>query len=251
MLTRSSLVLLVMLFLVSCTTEEEVRHIQVNIPSADMETKYIWRTIQDISFFETHNYQVSLPSGGIIETLKENAKSGSLIEDDYEKLKKFIEDSVYNRSEYQKGYQKLMKELNTMEKAINEVDTSDFNWSFKTFDTYTVNLTLYGPGGSYDPDAGSILLFTTPDGGFKSYKNPVNTIIHEIVHIGIEKSIVQKYNAPHPMKERIVDHFVSLNFKEYLPDYQMQNMSYTQIDEYLKNKSDFRDLDQIVEKLVN
>jgi hypothetical protein len=225
--------------------------IQINIPSAKSEAEYIWRTIQDIHFFEEHNYQVSLPKGQLIETLKEKSKSGNLNNEDYDQLEKFVKDSVYNEADYQKGYEKIAGELALINKLINQIDQSDFNWKYNEFDTYPVNLTLYGPGGSYNPDEGSILIFTTSKGQFKSYENPSNTIIHEVIHIGIEKSIIAKYNVPHALKERIVDTFVSLNFGQYLPDYKVQDMGDNRADKYLKRKTDFKKLDEIVERIMN
>lgn len=116
--------------------------------------------------------------------------------------------------------------------------------------TYRVLLTLYGPGGSYDPEIGQILLYTTPQGSFKQYKNPANTIIHEITHIGMEQSIVQAFQLSHPMKERVVDQFVQLNFGKKLPQYRIQNMGETRIDAYLKNKKSLRNLDQHLQVLL-
>ena len=46
-----------------------------------------------------------------------------------------------------------------------------------------INLTLYGPGGSYNPQEGSIILMITKEGTFKQSLDPAETIVHEIVHI--------------------------------------------------------------------
>ena len=230
---------------------ESQSRILINIPTAEEESEYIWNTIQDINFFEENNYQISLPKGLIIKNLKAKSKQGILTETDYKKLKTFIKDSIYNKADYQKGYQKIEKELQLINKIINEISVLDFNWSFKQFDTYNVNLTLYGPVGSYNPEDGSILIYTTLEGGFKSYDNPVNTTIHEITHIGIEKAIITKFKVPHALKERIVDTFVFLNFNNYLPNYKIQDMGDKRIDQYLKTKIDIKTLDRFVELIVN
>ena len=225
--------------------------IEINIPSAKAEAEYIWSTIQDFKFFEEHNYQVSLPKGNLIEELSQKSIAGSLNNDDYERLIKFVADSVYDGADYQKGYEKIRKELALIDKMINQIDASAFDWGFKEFETYSVNLTLYGSGGSYNPEEGSILIYTTPAGQFKSYDNPSNTIIHEVTHIGIEEAIITKYNVPHPLKERIVDTFVSLNFGQYLPDYRIQDMGDKRTDPYLKEATDLKKLDKIVEQILN
>lgn len=224
--------------------------ILVNIPSAQAEAEYIWRTIQDTKFFEEHHYQVSLPKGILIDKLKQKAKSGKLTNEDYLALKQFVIDQVYHKIAYQKGYEKIQQQIALLNNMINTLRETTFDWDFKHFETYTINLTLYGPGGSYNADEGSILIFTTTDGRFKSYENPANTIIHEIVHIGIEKAIIKMYNVPHPLKERIVDTFVCLNFGQYLPTYKIQDMGEKRTDQHLQKVNDLKSLDQIVAKVL-
>nr|WP_321236215.1 hypothetical protein [uncultured Psychroserpens sp.] len=238
-------VLVMTILLISCEIKSQNR-IQINIPTVDDETDYIWRTIQDIDFFEKNGYQVNLPEGAYIELLKNKAKTKCLSDYDYETLKTFIKDSVYKKSDYKKGYHKIEKQRSLINEMVSIIHKSERNWDFKMFDTYQINLTLYGPGGSYNPDEGSILIYTTPNGEFKQYKNPANTIIHEIVHIGIEASIVTKYNVPHTLKERIVDTFVFLHFNTHLPKYRIQDMGEKRIDQYLKTKADLKDLSRFV-----
>lgn len=224
--------------------------IEVNIPTPEMESAYIWRTIQDIAFFEQNNYQISLPNGSLIETLKKKAKENSLSEADYNKLKVFIRDSVYKKSRYEHGYEKIKNQLPLINQMLEEINQSERNWDFKEFNVYQVNLTLYGSGGSFNPDEGSILIFTTPNGAFKNYHNPANTIIHEIIHIGIEASMITTYGIPHALKERIVDTFVALSFKKYLPDYKIQDMGDRRIDKYLKTKEDIKDLNKFAKIIM-
>lgn len=133
---------------------------------------------------------------------------------------------------------------------IEELSKNNWDWGFKEFKTYQINLTLYGPGGSYNPDEGSILIYTNPSGNFKNYQNPANTIIHEIVHIGIESSIISKYDIPHALKERIVDKIVFLNFNEKLPHYKIQEMGDNSIDSYLQAKEDIQYLEEYVEEIM-
>lgn len=62
---------------ISCQGKSQNR-LNINIPTAEAETEYIWSTIQDINFLEANRYQVSLPSGELIETLKIKAREGNL-----------------------------------------------------------------------------------------------------------------------------------------------------------------------------
>ncbi|WP_299431365.1 hypothetical protein [uncultured Aquimarina sp.] len=242
-------IFLMTILLVFCEVKSQNR-IQINIPTADFETEYVWRTIQDINFFEDNNYQISLPKDPLIEDLKIKAKKEKLTNEDYNKLKTFIRDSVYDVTDYQKGYEKIKNQLPLINNLVNEISELDYKWNFKEFSVYNINLTLYGPGGRYDSDEGSILIFTTSKGQFKSYDNPANTIIHEIIHIGIESAIINKFQVPHPLKERIVDTFVLLNFKDDLPNYRIQNMGEYRTDTYIKTKADLKSLYSIVKKIM-
>ena len=241
---------LITVFLLANSMAFSQNKVKVIIPSAKTEAGYIWRTIRDISFFEKYNYQLSLPKGKLMEELKAKARQKKLTDADYAALEKFVVTRVYQKSDYQKGYQAIAKDLPLLNKMVNELANMKFNWPFKMYKTYQITLTLYGSGGSYDPDRGSVIIFTTRDGKFKQYKNPINTLIHEITHIGIENSIIQKYKVNHGLKERIVDTFVWLCFKKHLPEYRIQNMGDKRIDKYLKKKSDLLTLEEVVQGFV-
>ena len=133
---------------------------------------------------------------------------------------------------------------------VSRIGECIWHWPFKAFDNDQINLTQYGSGGSYHPDDGSILIFTTPQGQFKQYDNPANTNIHEIIHIGIEASIIQQLKVPHTLKERIVDLYVQLSFHKELPDYRIQNMGDKRIDQYLNKKKQLKHLHQIIETFM-
>ncbi len=223
------------------------QRIQVEIPSYQQEAEYVWQTIVDIDFFEQKNYSVGLPQGPLIDDLLQKSRNKQLNNDDFVALKLYMRDHVYNESDYLPGKQAIVSKLSLLNDMITQIIAQDRNWHFKTFPKYMVRLTLYGPGGSYNPDDGSILIFTTKKGGFKQYSDPANTIIHEVVHIGIEHSIVQNFNVPHGLKERIVDIFVLLNFEHILPKYKKQPMGDEQLDRLLVEKGDLRNLAKVIE----
>lgn len=148
--------------------------------------------------------------------------------------------------------QKVQREIDLINHLINEIhdQKSNWDWEFSMFDTYSVVFTLYGTGGSYDPDEGIITLLTNNKGEFRQYSNPACTILHEITHMGMEYSLIRKYSLEHGLKERLVDTFVYLMFKEQLPEYKIQNMGDTSIDQYLKNKDDIKLLNSIILNFV-
>jgi hypothetical protein len=224
--------------------------VKIIVPSAEEETQNVWNTIRDIRFFEEHNYQLSLPEGELIKTMESKSRSGNLSDEDYQELLRFMQDEVYNPEDYQKGFNAIDNNRELINKMINEICELEKDWYFKEFGQYEIKLTLYGPGGSYNPVDGSILILATPSGGFKQYQNPANTIIHEIIHIGIEESIIQKFNVPHTLKERIIDNIVMINFKEYLPEYRIQGFGDARIDPYLKDKNDIKELDKVMDDFM-
>lgn len=224
--------------------------IKLEVPTAKQEAQQVWRTIQDLSFFEQHGYSVNLPKGALIDTLMAKSKSNRLSQDDYPALERFMEEDIYRSSDYQKGSEKIISQIPLINRLVKQLSKQKRSWNFKEYEQYTVLLTLYGSGGGYNPDNGVITLFTRKDGSFKQYKNPANTLMHEITHIGMETSIIQQFKVPHVLKERIVDMFISLNFEKELPTYRVQDMGETQIDSYLRKKKDLRKLDKYVEKYL-
>lgn len=80
--------------------------------------------------------------------------------------------------------------------------------AFNLLEKYTLRLTRYGSGGSYNSDSGVIVANIE----FRTKEKIVGTIIHEIVHIGIEH-LIKKYNIGHWYKEHLVD----LIFEQYFP----------------------------------
>ncbi|MDW3646361.1 MAG: hypothetical protein R8P61_04850 [Bacteroidia bacterium] len=221
-----------------------------SIPDLQMETTSVWQTIRDIKFFEGHGYQVNLPKGELIQDMIKKSKAGEFGNDDYPILYQFMEDSVYRESDYHKGIANLKARISFLEALVGELSQANWNWGFMTFETYQIHLTLYGSGGSYNPENASILLFTNTEGGFKNYADPAYVLIHEIVHLGIEASLIQKYEVPHAMKERVVDTIVFHFFGEKLPDYRRQEMGDNRLDAYTKSKEDLGAIDQSLVKIL-
>lgn len=114
----------------------------------------------------------------------------------------------------------ISKEFNlTIYESIEKKILSDFSKIFPEFETkirdnfgnipahFEVVLTSYGTGGSYSPPNKIILNITNT--------NHIKTIVHEIIHLLIEKQI-QKYGISHWQKERIVDLILNSNKFKFL-----------------------------------
>ncbi|HCT29497.1 MAG TPA: hypothetical protein DIW31_01910 [Bacteroidales bacterium] len=239
-----------LLLFISINSYSQIDNLEIQIPSAESECEYVWQNIKDIKFFEANGYSLSLPRHEFIDNLLEKSRNNSLSTHDFDSLKALMSQTVYQRNNYLKGQQIIVETIPTIQKAIAILSEIQLKWNFVQFPKYQIALTLYGPGGSYDPDLGRILLQTTTNGSFKGYNSPANTIIHEIVHIGIESSIIKKYNLSHTQKERIVDKTVQILFGDLLSDYKLQGFGDSRIDKYLKSKDDFINLPSIIEAFL-
>ncbi len=135
----------------------------------------------------------------MIEELKVKSRAKQLTDEDYEKLKNFMLSGGYRKQDYIAGYEKIAAQVALLNKMIRRLGRHQRDWPFKLYETYPVVLTLYGSGGSYDPDNGRIIVFTTPDGRFKTSENAAHVVIHEVVHIGLEQSIIQDLQVPHTL----------------------------------------------------
>ncbi len=246
---KNILLIIILLNSVSCYSQKTQKKFSINIPTIDQEASSIWRTIYDIEFFEKQGYEINLPDNKRIDSLIVKSKNGTFNNLDYSSIYELLKSEVFNNNDYQLAFKRVEEREQLINRIIQQIDSlkNIWNWDFKIFEAYTVVFTLYGSGGSYDPATGTVILFTTKEGNFKKYKDPSCTIIHEIVHIGIEESIVQQYNLPHSLKERIVDKIVFLLFRDLLPEYKVQNMGSSKIDEYLNERNDITNLNKILE----
>jgi len=237
----------------SCKSQKQVSRIEIVQPTIEQETTSIWRTINDYTFLEKQGYTIQLPKDALIDSLITKSKKGTFGNEDFSLIYTLVESKIFDPNDYEHAKRNVGNQIDLLNECISEIDSKkeQWDWQFKMFDNYKVVFTLYGTGGSYDPDEATVTLLTNKEGGFMKYKNPAYTIIHEISHMGMEYSMVQKYNLSHGLKERLVDTFVYLMFKEKLPEYKIQAMGDKTIDKYLNKKKDIESLDSIISEFVN
>ncbi|NRB62091.1 MAG: hypothetical protein HRU40_03495 [Saprospiraceae bacterium] len=225
--------------------------ISILVPTLLEEATSIFRTVNDIAFLESMKYTVSLPNHPLIDTLLMESRNGTFDNDDFPRIVTILEDGAFSMDDYKEAQKKGEAQfalLTDMLLYLEAISTTWF-WDFKHYETYTIRFTRYGSGGSYDTQTGTITLMTTPTGTFKNYRNPINTIIHEIVHLGIEESLVQKHQLPHPLKERLVDTIIKILFGDRLPNYKIQNMGYESLNNHIRETIDLVDLEIALAKL--
>ena len=174
--------------------------------NSDQETNLIWDKVQNIDFFEKFNYLLSLPDHIIVTNLIKRVKLNTQSKSDYSDLFNLIKTEIYDIADYRNGINNIYLHLKNVNLSFGCFQNYNKLWNFKYFDEYRILLTLYGPGGEYSPSSGEIIMLTTKNGEFRRSSNPLETIIHEMVHIGIEECIIQKFDIPHKVKEQIVDY---------------------------------------------
>lgn len=240
---------LLTIFFITVSNVKSQGRLTVAEPTADGEAGYIFRNLHDLNFFKKNNYSVAWPQHSVMKSLFEKAEKNMLDESDFTQLSQTMRKDIFSPADYQIGTKKVEQAAHLVDSAIRIMDTFR-GWGFRTFRSYPVLLTLYGPGGSYDDATGQIILFTTPEGRFKGYISPANTLIHEIFHIGIEEAVVKKYNLTHQQKERLVDLFVKTWFGEVLPEYRLQSFGDSRLDKWFSSRGDFINLPERIRQFL-
>ncbi len=165
------------------------------IYSREFDTQRVLNTIGKLEWYIEHKYdqQLSFP-----KTL------------DKEKLKGYSEDDIrlavdreYSEEKYSQNEDFL---LSYWKKVSREIASAFSLSGLVCPNQYRIFFTKYGTGGSYDmPD--TVIVNLNKVSGISMVK----TVVHEIIHLGIEKYI-DEYAIDQPTKERIVDLFFVKNF---------------------------------------
>lgn len=195
--------------------------------SNDEAFDYLRRTLRDMPFFAENGYDVALPDHPSF-----GPETAPHLLDGVE-LRARFSDEVYTSDAFAAGLSGIDRERATLQAALARYATFPVQSGFRTFEEYLVLLTLYGPGGSYDPDTGVIVLLTDEEGQSRG-GGPVHTIIHEIMHLAIERDIVREIGLDHWETERVVDLLVRREFGDLLPDYALQSMGNPAVDPFIE-----------------
>jgi hypothetical protein len=85
-------------------------------------------------------------------------------------------------------------------------------------ETLVITLTQYGVGGSYWLPNKVIININY------SWLDFFETLFHELIHLFIEKPIIEKYDLSHESKESLIDYIMTHNqyLKTMFPNYKIQ-----------------------------
>ena len=217
------------------------------LPSDKEEFGIIWNALKMMPFYNKYGYQVELPDQKEFQQLAENPDA--LNNANRNQLYSIFVNNQYNKSNYKNGLCVLKSKEEAARKALTELCELKRLWGFKIYKHYDVALTLYGPGGTYDPSSGKVFIRATSDGSFVR-KEPIHTVVHEMVHLGIDQNIKERYDLDHNETERVVDYICSKYLGHVLTGYREMSLRDEQLDGYL-DKNAILNLPQAIENYAS
>jgi hypothetical protein len=216
-------------------------NISIHASSVEEEFEYVCSLFDDMEFYKEYGYEVLVPIHSEFQKFIENYESWKSA--DRMELKSIFSQLIYEENFYFAGVEKLNNRKGDIQEVISRL--KEFSW-FKISPFYEIVLTRYGSGGTYDAKTGRIVMLIFKDGSAKR-KDPLGTIAHEIVHIGIEEEIVGKYSLTHQEKEAIVDKICITLFSDIISSYKTQDLGDKDIAKLI-TKENIIKLPTIIEK---
>ncbi|HEU64281.1 MAG: hypothetical protein KR126chlam4_00411 [Candidatus Anoxychlamydiales bacterium] len=202
--------------------------------------------INNLKSYKKNGYKITLPNSISLKNLYNNP---NLLSKNEQLYRSIFYKKIYDLSLYLKDFKEIFLAQNILEKAAEKLQILNKNWGFKIFEKYEIVLSLSGSDVRYNIEKKQIFYLATP----KDLKKTIpcyETIIHEMVHIGIDQIIVGKYNLNHLEKERLVDLICMIYLKDLLPNYTEQDIKDNPIDEFIDENSILDNLPLAIAKFV-
>jgi len=216
----------------------------IRAQNSEEELEYLWYVLSKIPFYKENGYSYEIPKDKEFEEVARISPNFKSV--DKQRLRKYFLENIYNAEFFNAGLRALENVRCDIESCMKRFVEFNHLWNFKLLPKYEITLTKYGPGGNYDVKTGKIVMMTRVDGTFKR-PSPGHTPVHEMVHIGIEENIVQKYNLSHWEKESLVDLICFLSFKKELPNYHTQDRGDKRLIPYI-NEIALKNLPKAIEE---
>lgn len=163
------------------------------IYNLDREIERVKSTMKELSWYKEQGYSnITLP-----KNLSEQPSNNDIFS---------AVSSEYFEKEYEESAQWIREQwFEFTDKIKALIGLSGFNLQNK----YNIVLTKYGTGGSYNLGTDEVIVNIKT----KGRKKVMGTIVHEIVHIGIDR-FIKSHNVKHWRKERLVDLITGKYFPE-------------------------------------
>lgn len=206
------------------------------------------KILERMPFYKSSGYKVSLPTNPAFQDLAEHPEKIKGL--DYGKYFTIFTSEGYKLLSGAAIQEILDKNNDTLLTVLARFQILSKKYGFKTFSQYKIIPILYGPGGRYYEDSGVIQLMVNDKGIPNSTRGTLETIIHEMVHIGIEDIIVRTLQLTHWEKEGLVDLICSLYFKDFLPIYKLQPSGDKNIQAFITYDNICNDLPGAVKQFI-
>lgn len=145
-----------------------------------------------------YKYDMFIPQWAFLYEMFELSRPLTPQEIEYYRDKFF---SMYNEKQLHTKDEILKTQAKpALEHAADVLSPFAKKWGINVPNDITIKI-AYGFGASYRTDENVIILRGTR----MLPERVIHTLQHELVHLIIEKEIIQKYNVPQDLKERIVD----------------------------------------------
>ncbi|HOZ55613.1 MAG TPA: hypothetical protein PLH29_00030 [bacterium] len=208
--------------------------------SIDDEFESLREVYEEMDWYKKHNYEPHLPEHS---KFKEIEKISDKEDIDWEKLKEIFANEIYNDN-YTHELEGIKQQESFLMEAVARLRSLKEKYNLEIFSTYEIIFKTYGMGGTYGvgADRGKVILRKNDNPDF----NYGITCIHEMIHIGIEKSIVQEHDLSQSAKERLVDLIIREDFGDMAPTYVMQDETADRkIDEFVLDRKTGKFVDDI------
>ena len=228
--------------------EKSVLNFSVRPMTFDEELSGIYEYIRDAKFFQLHKYNILLPTEDP-SFLEYYQRGESLRPEEELKLKAAFQNIYPNNSHDVTKYSQAIEEVfekEEMKESVNILKQLNEKWDFKLLDEYPILLTRYGSMGTLK---NNLIIYN--DDQHNSEEGFVRVILHEAMHIGIEKNIVQRFGLIYPEKERVVDLMCKNIYAKILLNHHMWPGAEIKLDEYIKNIDDIINLPEIIGQYVS
>lgn len=217
--------------------------------NSDSETafSYLRWLVNSLEWYRRNNYPADIfPEGKLLEEMQQSVQKGESEDIFTQKFFKQATAEFYNEDFFQKMHALIDSKIPCIAKICADFSKLEKNWGFKVFDTYQLDLTYGGSGGSYNPCKGKVILRMPkqPDFQQMATKNWERLIVHEMLHIGIEENIVKAFNLSQNEKERVVD----LMTRYFTKDPYMQERGEKRMDAFVTEEAIVHNLVEAVQK---
>lgn len=215
--------------------------------NSDPETafSYLRWLIGKLGWYCQNNYPTDiLPEGEMLEEMKLSVQKGEKEDIFTQKFFKRVTEEYYDEIFFKQVDTLINSKIPCIARICADFSKLETNWGFKVLDTYELDLTYGGPGGSYNPYKGKVILRMPKHPSFQQIetKNWERLIVHEMLHIGIEENIVKAFNLSQNEKERVVD----LMTRYFTKDPYMQDRGDKLMDAFVTDEAIVRNLPQAV-----